>query len=228
MSQVGPNSHHKACWNRVAQMGKALNGHRKDQQNFDPVFCNLFQANFTFDCQRSQSIIENYLYPIERSSKSFIELEWIIILNFSPFGQLHKKSFSKGGMQQKQIKKFQPGKGLKQQCPGLTTYLLKDTNFTTCKGLQSPSQLLILDARWIFNILKAELLGIVKQHQNNSLYDTIRRTPYEIQMLEVWMGFIWLIEKQKQLRKKKRQVPTETNLKQRNRQLLFTFREFCF
>lgn len=49
------------------------------------------------------------------------------------------------------------------------TYLLKDSYFATSKGLQGPSQFLILYASGVLNVLKAKLLGIVEQHQNYSL-----------------------------------------------------------
>ena len=48
-------------------------------------------------------------------------------------------------------------------------YLLQDSYFPTCKGLQGPSQFHILYASGVLNVLKAKLLGIVKQHQNYSL-----------------------------------------------------------
>ena len=48
-------------------------------------------------------------------------------------------------------------------------YLLQDSYFPTCKGLQGPSQFLILYASGVLNVLKAKILGIVEQHQNYSL-----------------------------------------------------------
>lgn len=49
------------------------------------------------------------------------------------------------------------------------TYLLQDSYFATCKGLQGPPQFLILYASRILNILKAKFLGIIEQHENYSL-----------------------------------------------------------
>ena len=51
----------------------------------------------------------------------------------------------------------------------IIAYLLQNPNFSTCQRLQSSSKLLVFYASRVFDILKTKLLGIIKQHQNDSL-----------------------------------------------------------